>query len=368
MQKIWCVLVLVLTGAALSACVQVSSYNHDYSVDLFSNLHEPHTYLQNYLNFSQRELESMEQGEVVVKVFDMGGSENEVGAFGVVRLNIPKQFFVEQFRDIVSFTESDAVQQIGKFSASPNLQDIQELVFESSEIEDIKRCRPGSCKLKMDTTMMERFQHEIDWKAPDYQEQATRLMQQLLVDYVNAYLTRGDAALGEYHDQTTPIRQAEAFQGLLENSSYLVHYVPELYAYLQEFPHGKLANVENFIYWSKEIFGLKPVINLFHVTIYTRERLGKTDVFITSKQIYASHYFETSLGFTAFVEETGGKGEPGSFLMYLNRSRFDQLRGKLKGVIVSLAKGRVYDGVKMYFRQVKDRLESEQVVRTFSKS
>lgn len=367
MQKICLVFFLLIQGS-LSGCVQVSSYNNSSAVAVLSNSHEPHTYLQNYLNFSQKDLKLMEQGEVVVKVFDMGESENEVGAFGVVRLNIPKAFFVEQFRDIVSFTESDAVQQIGKFSASPNLQDIQELVFDSSEIEDLKKCQPGSCKLKMDTAMMERFRHEVDWDAPDYQEQATRLLKQLLVDYVNAYLTRGDAALGEYHDQADPIRQAEAFQGLLKNSSYLIHYVPELYAYLQEFPRGKLPKVENFIYWSKEIFGLKPVINLFHVTIYTRERNGKTDVFITSKQIYASHYFETSLGFTAFVEETGSKGEADSFLMYLNRSRFDQLRGKLKGLIVSLAKGRVYDGVKMYFRQVKDRLESEQMVRTVSKT
>ena len=103
---------------------------------------------------------------MVAKVFDMGGVENEVGAFGVVRLNIPKEFFVEQFRDIVSFTESDEVKQIGKFSVSPRLQDIQELVLESSEIDDIKRCRPGACKLKMDTVMMERFQHEVDWDAP----------------------------------------------------------------------------------------------------------------------------------------------------------------------------------------------------------
>ena len=368
MQKTGLVVIFLVAIASLSACVRVSSYNHDHPVALLSNSHEPHTYLQTHLNFSQREIELMEQGEVIAKVFDMGGVENEVGAFGVVRLNIPKEFFVEQFRDIVAFTESDEVKQIGKFSASPRLQDIEELILESSEIDDIKRCRPGACKLKMDTAMMERFQHEVNWDATDYEEQTTGLMQQILVDYTKAYLEKGDAALGEYHDQIDPIQQAEAFQGLLENSVYLIRYVPELYTYLQEFPHGDLPNVENFIYWSKEMFSLKPVINLFHVTIYTRERHGTKDVFITSKQIYASHYFETSLGFTAFVDEIGGEGEADSYLMYLNRSRFDQLRGKLKGLIVSLAKGRVYDGVKMYFRQVKERLESEQMVRTFSKS
>jgi len=54
--------------------------------------------------------------------------------------------------------------------------------------------------------------------------------------------------------------------------------------------------------------------------------------------------------------------------MYLNRSRFDQLRGRLKGLIVAIAKNRVYDGVKKYFRQVKERLEAEQVARNMSKN
>jgi len=53
--------------------------------------------------------------------------------------------------------------------------------------------------------------------------------------------------------------------------------------------------------------------------------------------------------------------------MYLNRSRFDQLRGALKGLIVAIAKDKVYKGVKKYFQQVKERLEVEQVVKTILK-
>ena len=309
----------------------------------------------------------MEQGEVVAKVFDIRNVENEVGAFGVVRLNIPKEFFVEQFRDIVTFTESQAVQQIGKFSNPPRLEDIQELTLDIKDINDLKKCQPGACKVKMDAAMMERFRKEVDWSASDYQEQATVLMRQILVDYVTDYLEMGDTALGEYHDQREPLCQAEAFHGLLKNSAYLMEYVPELYTYLMEFPKGQLPNVENFVYWSKEVFGLKPVINLFHVTIYTRKQIDSTDVFITSKQIYASHYFETALGFTAFVDEVGDEWSLDSYLMYLNRSRFDQLRGGLKGFIVAIAKERVYKGVKKYFRQVKERLEARQLVKNMSK-
>ncbi|MCP4396280.1 MAG: hypothetical protein GY801_03075 [bacterium] len=120
--------------------------------------------------------------------------------------------------------------------------------------------------------------------------------------------------------------------------------------------------MEDFFYWSEEQYGLKPVLNLFHITIYQRKQDDSNDIFITSKQIYASHYFESSLGFTAFVDERGGQDYANSYLMYLNRSRFDQLRGPLKKMIISLAKGRVYNGIEHYFRMVKERLEAARVV------
>jgi len=358
-DKIIIVVFISVVLLGMTACVQVSSYEETLS-SLPTSSHEPHTFLQKYLQFSQKDLLAMEQGEVVAKVFDMPNMENEVGAFGVVRLNIPKEFFVEQFRDIVTFTESPEVKEIAKFSHPPRLEDMQDLTLAAAVVKALQHCKPGSCLAKMSAGMMERFRQEVDWSAPDYHEQATALMRQMLVDYVTTYLDEGDAALGKYDDQEAPLRIADAFQEVLQNSPYLREYVPELYSYLQKFPKEQLPHVENFIYWSNEEFGLRPVINIYHVTIYTRHHPSSTDVFITSKQIYASHYFETAFGFTAFVDEVDGEGLPNSYLMYLNRSRFDKLRGSLKGIIIAIAKDRVYNGVKHYFRHVKERLESGQ--------
>ena len=350
-------LMIILTN--LTACVRTVSYQ---DAAIASTSHEPHGFLQSCFQFSESELTAMEQGEIIVKVFDMPSVENEVGAFGIMRLNLPKEVFVEQFRDIVSFTKSEEVKAIAKFSMPPRIEDIQELTLADDAVSALKTCAPGDCKVKMDARTMERFRAEIDWEAANYHEQATQLMKQTLVDYVTRYLQDGDRALGQYDDQAEPLRIADAFRGVLENSTYLREYVPEFYTYLENFPKGRLPNVENFVYWSIEQFGLRPVINLYHVTIYTRKRNGKEDVFITSKQIYASHYFEIAFGFTAFVDEVGGKRPANAYLMYLNRSRFDKLYGGLKDVIMSIGKGKVYDGVKFYFRQVKDKLEAIQVV------
>jgi len=323
---------------------------------------KPHQFLQRYLDFSEKDLMKMEKGKVVVKLFEKGGVENEVGAFGVVRVDIPKEVLIKQFRDIETFTASDAVKQIGKFSNPPRRGDLQTLTVDEKDIRDLKKCKPGHCKMKIDTAAMKRFQTEVDWSSPDYREHVTTLMRQILFDYVTDYLKRGNAALGEYHDQEQPLRIADVFQEIVQNSPYLAEYVPELLTYIRDFPHGDLPGVESFLYWSKEEVGLKPVINVFHVFMYTREQGEGEEVFIATKQIYASHYFEGFLSFTAFVDEVGGDNPTASYLMYLNRSRFDQLKGALKGVIVTLAKGKVRKGVKKYFREVRERLKADLIL------
>lgn len=345
----------------MSACVQTLP-EQELNAKSLVETHEPHTLLQKHLTFSEKDLLAMEEGKVVAKTFDSEGIKNEVAAFGVMKMNFPKELYLEQFRDIVKFTQSPEIKAIAKFSAPPRLEDLTDLSLVTQDLKALKSCCPGACKVKIDDETMLRFQQEVDWTATDSQAQAEALMRRFMFEYLMGYLERGDAALGEYHDKDQPLRIADAFGELLENSAFLFEYVPELYEYLENFPNGSLENVEDFFYWSEEQYGLKPVLNLFHITIYQRMQGDSNDIFITSKQIYASHYFESSLGFTAFVDERGGQEHGNSYLMYLNRSRFDQLRGPLKTMIISIAKGRVHDGVRRYFNMVKERLESAQLV------
>ena len=130
-NKVISVVFIVFVLCALTACVQVSSsdknsFSYSETLSDLQALREPHRFLQKYLKFSQKDLLAMEQGKVVAKVLEKSSIENEVGAFGVVRLNIPKESLVEQFRDIATFTESQAVQEIGKFSNPPRLEDVQD--------------------------------------------------------------------------------------------------------------------------------------------------------------------------------------------------------------------------------------------------
>jgi len=318
---------------------------------------EPETFLRKQLAFTPYELGVLEKGQIIAKL-PKTPETREIAAFAIMRLDIPTDFFIDKVHDIVTFKKSDNVLQIGKFSNPPRLEDLAGLTLDPAEIEAIRRCRINRCELKMSAQSIERFRKEVNWSMPSYRERTTALAREMLLEYVQAYLRKGNAALGEYNDKTNTVRLADEFQSLLQPAPYMYEYVPEFQKYLLEFPNGRPDGAEDFIYWSKEKFGLKPVVSVTHITIYKLQRPNGTDVLIASKGIYANHYFEASLGLTGFIQSQASP-VPHSYLIYINRSRTDALRGLLAGLKRSLISGSLRDGAKKNMELIKEKLEAD---------
>jgi hypothetical protein len=212
---------------------------------------------------------------------------------------------------------------------------LQSLTLESRDIDDLKTCVAGDCKVKLSAGMMQRFQNEIDWTAPNYRSQVTLLFKNILLDYVREYLRQGDAALIEYNDKLTGIRLADETQSLMGALTFGESIPGNLPPDSKQLSESGLSVVENALVWSKIKFGLKPVIAINHIVIYKQEQKTNPQVLVISKQIYANHYFDASLAVTAFGKNPNENSE--SYLFYENRSRVDGLTGlfgKLKrGVI-----------------------------------
>jgi hypothetical protein len=250
------------------------------------------------------------------------------------------------------------VAQIGKFSNPPRLEDLKSLTLDPCCLSAIKNCETGDCDTQMSGEMMDRFRQELDPSAPDYAARANELAGRILLDYVKAYLQTGNAALIEYHDQRNAVRLADEYRSLLAQSRFLAEYAPDFYKYLEEFPKAGSPNVEDFIYWSKEKYGLKPVLSITHVAIYRRVFENRTEVLIASKQIYASHYFDGSLGLTAVVDGNQGQSTSGSYLIYLNRSRVGALQGLFVSLKRSFIGSRVREGLAKNLKLIRKRLVS----------
>lgn len=307
--------------------------------------------------FTTEDFLAIERGEVVVRLLPVT-DKREVAVCGLVRTQAPSDVSLRAFRMSMTQLSPHSILEIGKFSTPPVLEDLQGLSLEERDIEDLKRCSVGDCKLKMSDAMIERFRREVDWTAPDYRARATSLYRQMLLDYVRDYLKFGDSALIEYRDQSRAVRLDEEFHALLDSSLYINQFAPEFAEYLREFPRLGQTGVENSINWTKIKFGLKPVTLLTHVATYSRRYGGVQQTLLVSKELYANHYFDSSLALTASINIPRSGSTTDSYLLYTNRSRADSLAGSFSRLKRNLVEREAVANLNALLLQTKLNLES----------
>ena len=293
-----------------------------------------HNILREKAVFDETDFAALEQGQAVVRLLPVT-DKREVAVCGLIRLQASAEVFLRFFRESLTRKGNPAILEIGRFSNTPTPNDLQSLTIEDRDLEDLKECVVGDCQLKLAAEMIERLHKEIDWQASDYRIRATQLLKQILLDYVRDYLARGDVALITYHDKSKEVRLAEEQRALMAGSTYINYVLPESRQHLNGSRKSDLSMVENAIVWSKIKFGLKPVIVINHIIVYKRGEETGPQVLVASKQIYANHYFDSSLALMAFVNIPDASS--GSYLFYENRSRADGLAGlfsKMKRRIV----------------------------------
>jgi hypothetical protein len=311
--------------------------------------------LQEKATFNETDLAALQRGETVVKVAPVQDKE-EVAVSGLVSLRASADEFLRSYRESLVRTNNAAVMEIGTFSAVPTLADLQNLTLETQDIEDLKACVVGNCQIKLSSSMIERFTRDVNWQAPDYPQQATQLFKRMLIEYVQDYRARGDAALIQYHDKRDEVRLSDEQQALSQTPSYL----NDVFASVKSSrANAELRPLDNLIVWSKIKFGLKPVTAINHVTIYRRESNLGPQVLTVSKQIYANHYFNSSLALTAFVTVAG----PASYLVYENRSRADSLEGPFGNLKRKVVVSKALKGLKGILEQSKMTLEAPMLGR-----
>jgi hypothetical protein len=331
-----------LAALLLSLCV--SARAEDSAVRAF---------LHGAIGLSDAQIADVEAGRVVTRQLP-GADKPEMAAFGAVRVSADKDTYLSRLRDVKRFRQGPSTLQIGTFHTPPVVADLDGLTLEEGDFNAAQKCKPGDCDLKLARAAMERISHEIDWKAPDARARATQLMKQMLVEYLAAYQRGGTDEMATYADNPQPLDAPAEFRKVLAASPYLVQYSPELKAYLEQWPQGKLAGAEDLFYWAKNKFGPKPGIAIYHVTIW-RDPADPSRAAVASKQVYASHYFQAGLDLTALVDAPKPPG--GFYLIDLYRARIDPPTGMLSGVLLGKIHGGIEQGVGESLKTSKTRTE-----------
>ncbi len=303
------------------------------------------SYLMTSFKLTGADVDRIDRGHVLTRTL-RAEERREVDTIGVVRLSTSAQAYVARLNDIVHFKQDEAVLQIGVFSSSPSKDDLAALTLDESDIRNLRDCRIGHCGVRLPGPAIARLQQEIDWKTPDAPRRATGLFGQMLADYTNAYLRSGSAAAMEYADRAAPLNVAREFASLAASDPDDCPHFPSLLRHLIEFPAGRVPDTSDILYWSRERVGRRGVVSITHLAISRSAGETPVEYMIGSKQIYASHYFDASLGVTVLVGSRSGPATS-TYLVYVNRSRLDVLGGMLGGVaraiISSRARGVVSD-------------------------
>lgn len=317
----------------------------------------PHYFLEHDIGLSADEIRQAEQGEVVVKVLDTP-VKYEVALFGIVWVDATTDYFVEKYSDIENFEKGEGVLQIQKISDPPRFEDFASIRFPQEDLDAIPNCKIGNCAVKIQEDSLLRLQKEIDWNAADADEKANGLIAEIAFEGMVNYRQGGDSVLSAYRDKKRPLFLAKEFDAMLDNSPFLYEYFPELVNFLQHYPDAELDGASDFLYWSMNAFGLKPLFRINHVVIYPLAEGHNADVAIASKMIYASHYFHTALELRVLVRDSDNPSDVGFYLISMNRSRSDGLTGLFGSIVRSQAVKRARDGLAGALANGKTNLEA----------
>ena len=312
-------------------------------------------FLRGQLRMSDAEWIALSRGKPVVKTLPETMHQEMTTAGGVRVEATALAKFVDSFKTLEGFRTSQFVKQIGRFSETPQLADLDSLTFDDDDVDALESCEVGDCDVQLSAADIRRFNVEINWQAPDARQKAAALYRHVLFAHLSAYLSGGAGTLLQSGDRETPVRLSTETDALLQAAPSPLDQAPEFRDYLRHFPSSTLGHTEDFFYWSKEAFGFKPVVGLYHVSVYQPEAQGV--VMISTMQIYANHYMDGLVAVNALMPDTG-PGGVGFYWVYVNRSRVGSLSGFMGTLARPIVQGRARAGLTRSLLQTKQRLEA----------
>jgi hypothetical protein len=315
----------------------------------------PRDLLRSIAQISDREWAAVERGEPLARILTT--DRREVAVVGAVRIAASRDQLVARYRSIDNLKRSAIVLDAGVFSHEPRVSDLDRLAFEDHSL-DLRDCRAGDCRVRLGPEDVARFHREVDWNAPDWRLRSAAVWREVLAGHAAAYQRAGRTALPVYVNRAESLSVASELELLLASYAFLADYSPGLFAYLRSLGPEGLPGTDRALYWTKEDFGVRPIIRISNQIIQGAAR-SNDPVIVTSNQVYADHYLDAAI--TATLALTAPDDDGRSFYMIsVNRVRTRSLTGFLRSMIRSTVQNRSRDAMQKILAATKSALETEQ--------
>lgn len=321
------------------------------------------TYFKKNIGLKKGQVDQIVEGKPVTKEIK-SRTPADIIVFGAVYINAAPEAYIRLSNDFERLRMLPIYQRIAKFSYPVVLSDLDGFSFGAEDIQELKSCKPGDCKIQLPAQSMEAYQKSINWDTPDVQERINQLLRQRTSERVQAYQREGNRALITYDDKDEPVNTGKQFESILRYAQLLPSNLPEFHRYLLAYPNARPANIRDMFYWANETFGLRPTLRVIHVITMQSQVRNEPAYAIAEKQLYASHYFQTALNLCFLVRDPDSS-KPASF--YLLRAMGSTQAGLtgFKGSIIRRKAVKQADSfLREWLQDVKNDLEKQRNEQT----
>jgi hypothetical protein len=325
------------------------------SLQGFAGVPAPEEFLRERVQLSPEQITAVQHGKAFAKILPTS-NPSDIFVLGVVYIHAKPGAYLQFMRDVSRRKTVTGYLGAGEFNTLPTVGDLDGLFLDRDDIEDLKKCRPGDCELQLPEESMEVARASIQWNSPNVTEQVTQLAKRGIIRLLKEYGEGGDRALQTYRDKHDPVPPAEQFASLLSHLELFPEYLPDLNRYLLQYPNSRPEEAQDFFYWEKVNFGLKPTMRVNHGIIYRTSGPGAVHV-LAIKQLYASHYFQTALDLSFCVPSSKVSGEDGFYLITVKGSRQAGLTGVKGGLMRKVVVTRTRESMERGLNSIREKLE-----------
>jgi hypothetical protein len=316
--------------------------------------------LRELARITDTEWAAIERGEAVAKLLD--SDSREVAVAGVVRIAASSEPLVARYRDIDHLQRSSLVLGAGRFSTPPVASDLARAPFEDRGL-DLRNCRPSDCAVRLSPEDVARFHREVDWARPDWRDRSAAVWRDVLAAHAASYARGGRRALPVFVNKPEPLSVPDELSLLVSEFGFIGAFSPAFLSYMRDFMPPGPAGSEHAIYWSKEDFGVRPILRISHQVIYRPPSDQPPLTIIATSQIYADHYLDAALTVTLAIHATTSGPDDRFYLVSVNRARSRSFTGLLRSFVRSTVQNRSREALRKMLTSTRTFLEQAAPAR-----
>ena len=312
---------------------------------------DPRASFDPFITLGAKERRTLDAGEALVRVLPANG--RDIALTGLVRTNASGDRLIGWMSQVERLYRSRYVPLVGRFSDPPHIEDLAALELDDRDLDSLRDCEVADCDLKLSAAEMLDIRTQIAAAGGAWKPEAQRAFRQVVLARARAYLNRGLAEM-TYDDENAPVSLASEFFAIAGTRGSMTTRVPGFAEYLRRYPDAAHPVRHEFLYWSKQELGARPVIAVTHLTVVQRPT-SRLAALAAAKQVFATHYLTASLSFTAIA--TDDAGVP-AYLLYENRTRVDFFGGAFAALRRLMVERRIRSDGPRALDELRRKLES----------